>query len=345
MEEEYSSTKTYKVIELQKFKGALKIGERNFREPLVDEAMIKVMCSTIHPADLAYLNGTYGAVKPTLPIVPGFEGSGIIVKVGSGVNSDLIGKRCGLVGNSNIEGAYEGVWAQYCYASVNNLMIFDGEIPYETICFSIGNPLTAVGFLDTLRKKGETTVGQNGSSSSFGKIFIRLCAKEKVKTVNLVRKEEHIESLKSLGADYVFSTSSPTWEADFKNAVQDLKVTNFFECVGGNFTGKVMKLLPKTSTMYHFGNLELKRLGELDTSDFIFEKKILTGWWLSGWLQSLTKEETKYWRDFIINDMLSGSDVFTTTVSKSFSLEEYEYAFEYYLTHMSEGKVIIRPNN
>lgn len=342
----YSNDKTYKVIELEKFKGALKISSRNFKEPSENEVLVKVMCSTIHPADLAYMSGTYGPIKPTLPLVPGFEGSGLVVKIGSMVDQSLLGKRCGVAGNSNKDGStYEGTWSEYFYSDARNLMIFDGEISYDTICFSIGNPLTAVGFMDTLRKKGVNTVGQNGANSAFGKIFIKLCAKEGIKTVNLVRKEEQIESLKSLGGDYVFTTSSNSWQEDFKKTCSDLNVTNFFDCVGGNYTGWVMNLLPRGSTLYHFGNLELRRLGELDTHDFIFHKKELVGWWLTAWLQSLSKDELTKWRNYIIEDLNSGSDIFKTTVSKSFGLDEFEKAFEYYLTHMSEGKIILRPHS
>lgn len=224
-------------------------------------------------------------------------------------------------------------------------MVFSENVSYEYICFALANPLTSCGFLDTLRKKNAVSVAQNGASSAFGKIFIKHCAKEGIQTVNIVRKQQHIDSLKSLGANYVIDSSADNWESEFEALCKDLKITNFFDCVGGDMTGKCLKLLPENSTLYHFGNLELKRLGSIDTSDFIFKKKIMRGWWLLEWVQSLTTEEMIFWTNYITREFEDDSEVFKTTVSKSFPLEEFEKAFEYYIMNMSEGKIIIRPNH
>ena len=77
----------------------------------------------------------------------------------------------------------------------------------------------------------------------------------------------------------------------------------------------------------------------------IFQKKTLTGWWLSDWFKTISLEEIIYWKTFVVKEYESGSDLFETTVSKSFSLENYEKAFESYLANMSEGKILFKPNN
>ncbi len=342
--ENINTESTYKVIELAKYNGDLKLTERRFKELAKDEVLVKVMCSTIHPADISFLRGTYGKEKPNTPLIPGFEGSGVVVKVGEDVDKSLLNKRVGLSGRVEKDGTYSGLWSQYAYANYKHLMVFNKEIGYETICFSIGNPLTAVGFVDTVKKNGLTSLGQNGASSAFGKILTRLCKREGIKTVNIVRKEAYVQPLFDMGADYVLNSSNPDWEDELKRLCQENNVKNFFECVGGDYTGRILKCLPDEATVYHFGNLELKRLGMIDTSDFIFAKKKLTGWWLTGWLQNLSLEEALKAKNYVVSDLESGSDMFTSNVSKSYPFEEYQNAFEYYFTNMSEGKVIIRPN-
>jgi NADPH2:quinone reductase len=334
----------FKVVELVSYGGELKMTERKFRELEQDEVLVKVMCSTIHPADISFLRGTYGNQKPLTPLIPGFEGSGLIVKIAQNVDSSLLGKRVGLSGRVEKNGTYSGLWAQYTYANYKTLMVFNKEIPYETIAFSIGNPLTAVGFLDTVRKNGLTSLGQNGASSSFGRILTRLCKKEGIKTVNLVRKDAYIQPLIDMGADYVINTSNPTWEEELKKLCKENNIKNFFECVGGDYTGKILSCLPDNSTLYHFGNLELKRLGQINTSDFIFFGKKIVGWWLTAWVLNNNPDDNNKARKYIVDDLESGSDLFTTNVSNSYKFDEYQKAFEYYFTNMSEGKVIIRPN-
>ncbi len=335
---------TYSVIELKKFGGELEISQRNFRQLLPHEILIKVMCTTMHPADMAFLNGQYGDVKPKTPLIPGIEGSGLIINVGDSVDKSIIGKRCGISVNTSRESAMEGLWAQYHYTSLECIMVFNSEVSYDKLCFAMGNPLTCCGFLDTIRKTSAKSVAQNGASSACGRIFIKLCKKEGVKTVNVVRKDEYINTLKSIGADYVYNSSNTGWEKEFNKTCNDLDVKNCFECVGGDSTGILLKALPDESTMYHFGNLALKRIGSLDTSDFIFKKKKMCGWWLLIWMKGLTNEEKQYWSGYITKEFESDSDVFTTNVSKAFNFEDFMQGFEYYLMNMSEGKIIIRPN-
>lgn len=337
---------TYKAIELKNYGGPLTLTEKTLRDLDDQEVLVKVVCCTIHPADILNTKGLYGNPTPeSLPMIPGFEGSGIIVKVGSKLDSNLIGKRCNLVGNKDKSGKYQGLWAQYQYTTMPLLTIFNSEVDFEKICFTTVNPFTACGFLDTLKKQNIKIVGHNGASSAFAKMFIRLCSKEGIKTVNVVRKEEHVSKLKSIGADYVFNTSNENWENEFKSTCESLNVQHFFECVGGSMTGKILSLLPIGATVYHYGNLELKDISNVKTSDLIFQKKTLRGWWLSDWFTQISLEEIIYWKTFVVKEIESGSDLFDTAVSKSFSLEEYEKAFESYLANMSEGKILFKPNN
>ena len=63
---------------------ALRIERRPVPQPGPNEVLVKVAATPINPSDLAFLAGLYGFKKPT-PVVPGFEGSGIVVAVGSGM--------------------------------------------------------------------------------------------------------------------------------------------------------------------------------------------------------------------------------------------------------------------
>jgi NADPH:quinone reductase len=343
---EHSQPPTYKALELNKYGGSLTLKEKEFRDLDEEEVLVKVICATIHPADILNTKGLYGTpTQESLPMIPGFEGSGIIVKVGNKLDHSLIGKRCNLLANKGKDGKYQGLWAQYQYTTLPLLTIFNSEVNFEKICFTTVNPFTACGFLDTLKKLNVKIVGQNGASSAFAKMFIRLCAKEGIKTVNVVRKEEHVSKLKSIGADYVFNSSDENWENEFKSTCENLNVQHFFECVGGSMTGKILSLLPHGATVYHYGNLEVKDIGSVKTSDLIFQKKTLKGWWLSDWFKEITLDEIIYWKTYVVNEFETGSDLFDTATSKSFSLEDHEKAFESYLANMSEGKILFKPNN
>jgi len=333
---------SFNAVSISKYNGDPIFFKFPFRELGETEILIKIQTSTIHPADLAFVKGQYGRSIPDIfPIIPGGEGSGIIAQVGSKLDKNLIGKHVGLIANSNKTGSFYGLWGEYHYTSLQYCLIFDKELDYNLLTFSMGNPLTALGFLDTLKKHKVSAVVQNGSTSAFGKMFIKLCAQNGIKNISLVRRKEAIKNLLDIGAYKVISTREANWKNELKQVAQEENATVCFECVGGDFTGKILNAMPRNSTIYHFGNLELRRLEDIDTSDFIFEKKVMKGWWLMEWINGLNMKELEGYKAMIKESMESGSDLFITGYSKIFTLENFEEAFIYYISNMSEGKVIL----
>ncbi len=339
---------SYNVLQIEKYHTKPTPSTRNFRELKQGEVLIKVMSSTIHPADLFFLAGSYGRYQPDVfPIVPGFEGSGEIVKVGEGVEPGLVGRRASFICNPNKTGEYEGAWAQYVYVSRYLVIPFESStIPFEKISFSFVNPITVCGFIDTLQKTNVSTVIQNGAAGALGKMFIRLCVQHKIKTINLVRKEEQINELKNLGADYVINTSNNGWESEFEKLALETKAYAAFECVGDDTTAKLLSLMPDGSTVYNYGNLEAKPIRGVSSGDLIFRDKTLTGWWLSTWLSKLKPEEIMKWFEHIRQDLEGPNPIFETEYRKDhYTLSNFDEAFAAYTKNMSAGKAIIRPNN
>lgn len=348
---EIENKKEFKAIFLNKYGGDPIHNSLKFRDLEPDEVLIKMKTSTIHPADLAFTRGQYARYLPILPLIPGSEGSGVIVKLGSEIannenNKNLIGKRVSLFANPNTSGQFYGLWAEYHYTKLVNCLVYnDDNIDFNKITFSLLNPLTALGFLDTVTNKHKIdAVVQNGSTSAFGKIFVKLCKKYNIKNISIVRKKENIQKIYDIGAYKVISTSEENWKNDLKDVLGETQATVCFECVGGSQTGQIISLMPKNSTIYHFGNLELKRLEEIDTSDFIFHKKVLKGWWLNEWLQEKTKEQYDFYKNLIKESIENDEDLFISNYSKTFPLENFEEAFMYYFTNMSLGKIILEMN-
>ena len=333
----------YKVIELDKYGGKLSPSTRKHKILAKEEILIKIYGSTIHPADLMFLMGEYGDEKPSVfPLIPGFEGCGEIVQIGEGLSRSLIHKRVSVSSAFQRDGTFQGLWGEYHYTKLTNCMVFDSEISYDKICFALINPMTAIGFLDTLRKNKSKSVIQDGASGALGKMFTRLCSKEGITSLNIVRNQKHFLPLKKLGADYVISTDESKWHNTLEILAKELNATVFFDCVGGNLAGKILSLLPNNSTLYNFGNLELKKLG-IDSSSLIFKNKKVEGWWLLNWLKNLSSEEKKQWFNYIAEDIKKGSDLFLTEISHEFNLKQINDAIKHYSTSMSEGKVLLRP--
>ena len=176
---------------------ALRIERRPVPEPGPNQVLVKIAATPINPSDLAFLEGLYGFKKPT-PVVPGFEGSGVVVAVGSGMMGRYLnGKRVACV--SQEQG--DGVWAEYMVTTTSLAFPLDASVSLEQGAMSVVNPLTALAFL-TLAKEGRhKVIVQTAAASALGQMVNRLCKSEGIQSINIVRRDAQKELLKEQGAE------------------------------------------------------------------------------------------------------------------------------------------------
>src|SRR3954466_12024536 len=76
-------------------------------EPGPGEVRVRMIASPVNPSDLMVVRGRYG-VLPDLPSTPGFEGVGVVDKVGTGLLGRFVqGKRVTVINSAG------GNWAEY----------------------------------------------------------------------------------------------------------------------------------------------------------------------------------------------------------------------------------------
>jgi len=182
---------------------ALRIERRPVPQPGPNEVLVKVAATPINPSDVAFLEGRYGFKKPT-PVVPGIEGSGTVVSAGSGIMGRYLkGKRVACV--SQARG--DGVWADYMVTPASLAFPLDASVSLEQGAMSVVNPLTAMAFL-TLAKEGRhKVIVQTAAASVLGQMVSRLCKREGIQTINIVRREAQKELLKGQGAAIVLNSN------------------------------------------------------------------------------------------------------------------------------------------
>ena len=71
------------------------------------------------------------------------------------------------------------------------------------------------------------------AASNLGQMLVKACLKDGVSLVNIVRKPEQKELLRSLGAEHVCSSASPTFEDDLAAALKETAATLAFDATGG----------------------------------------------------------------------------------------------------------------
>ena len=283
--------------------------------PADDEVLIEVHAAPINPSDIGLLltfagdlsninisesgddlvasikihPGLMASMKPRLDksLAVGNEGAGIVVDAGKNVK-ELIGKTVGLAGGS--------MYSQYiCVPAINCLVMEEGTTPKEAAS-SFVNPLTALSFIETMKMENHSAIVHTAAASNLGQMLVKICKDDGIPLVNIVRKQEQVDILKNIGAEYVCNTSDPDFMKTLIKAVVETGATLGFDATGGGnngeLPGQILSAMEvaanKNSKEYsRYGSETYKQVyiyGGLDQTPSILKRSYGMSWGLGGWL-------------------------------------------------------------
>src|SRR5437764_7864112 len=221
--------------------------------PGADEVLVRVEASPINPSDLGLLvasadmitatvtgtperpvvtapvkDSTLGALSArldkSLPV--GNEGAGTVVAAGSSAAAQaLVGRKVAIAGGA-MYSQYRAVDASACLVLPEGATAKDGASSFV-------NPMTALGMTETMRREGHSALVHTAAASNLGQMLVKLCQKDGIPLVNIVRKPDQEELLKSLGATYVLNSTSPSFSRDLVEALKATSATLAFDATGG----------------------------------------------------------------------------------------------------------------
>jgi NADPH:quinone reductase-like Zn-dependent oxidoreductase len=222
-------------------------------DPAADEVVVRVEAAPINPSDLALLVGpadlstgkatgtrespVYTATVPEKTmralaarvdqsLAVGNEGAGVVVRAGSSPAAQaLLGKRVGALGGAMFA-EYRCVKVEQCLALPEGTTAAEGASSFI-------NPLTALGIVETMRAEGHKALVHTAAASNLGQMLVKICLKDGVPLVNIVRKDDQVALLKSLGAVHVVNSNTPTFMQDLTEALVATGATIAFDAIGG----------------------------------------------------------------------------------------------------------------
>ncbi|MFS0613274.1 zinc-dependent alcohol dehydrogenase family protein [Lederbergia ruris] len=185
-------------------------------EPLKEhEVLVRMLTRPINPSDLIPISGAY-AHRISLPTIPGYEGVGIVEKVGPFVSKSLIGQRV-----LPLRG--EGTWQEFVKTSVQFAVPIPDSIDDVTAAQLYINPVTAwVICKEVLKLKANDYLVMNAGGSAIGHIFAQLAKVLGFRLIAVTRNDTYTNDLLELGASRVIDTSQiPLYETimDLTNGV------------------------------------------------------------------------------------------------------------------------------
>jgi NADPH:quinone reductase-like Zn-dependent oxidoreductase len=278
-------------------------------EPGDDEVLVRIEGAPLNPSDLGLLLGpadlstlkaSGGVVTAKIPehlmgmlaaradesMPVGNEGGGVVVKAGSSSAAQaLLGRTVGVLGGA--------MYSQYrCVRASDCLPLADGTTSAQAAsCFV--NPLTALAMVETMRAEGHKALAHTAAASNLGQMLNKICMKDGVDLVNIVRSPAQVKILRDIGAKHIVDSSADSFMDDLVQALVDTGATIAFDAIGGGkLAGQLLNAMEvaanKTAKVYsRYGSTTYKQVyiyGGLDTGPTLLNRAFGMSWGIGGFL-------------------------------------------------------------
>lgn len=317
-------------------------------EPGPDEVIVAVEAAPINPSDLgllfagadmtaavvsgsaerpvvsapiphAAMRALSGRVGTPMPV--GNEGAGTVVAAGSSAAARaLLGKTVAVAGG--------GMYAQFRQVGAAACLELPDGMAAAEGASSFVNPMTVLGMIETMRLEDHSALVHTAAASNLGQMLNRLCICEQIPLVNIVRKPEQEELLRSDGASYVCNSSAPDFMAGLTDALSQTGATLAFDAVGGGrLASQILTCMEAaasaTAPGYHrYGSSVHKQVyiyGSLDRGPTELARSFGMAWGVGGWL--LTPFLQKIGAKGVARLMRRVAEGLTTTFASSYTAE------------------------
>ncbi|MDA9523153.1 NADH oxidase [Bradyrhizobium sp. CCBAU 11434] len=346
-------------------------------EPADDEVVVRIEAAPINPSDLGLLvgaadmstakaSGTKDApvitakvpdgamramgarIDQSLPV--GNEGAGVVIKTGSSdAAKALMGKTVAMIGGA--------MYAQYRTLKARDCQpLPEGTTAAEGASWFV-NPLTALGMTETMRREGHKALVHTAAASNLGQMLNKICIKDGIGLVNIVRSKEQAEILHKIGAKYVVDSSVPSFLDDLTNALVETGATIAFDAIGGGkLAGDILNCMEiainKTAKEYsRYGSSVHKQVyvyGALDIRPIELPRGFGMAWGVGGWLltpflQKIGPADIGRLRQRVVSELKTTfASHYTKVVSLQETLDPANIAV--YAKRATGEKFLINPN-
>lgn len=287
----------------------LRLADVPVAAPTGDEVLVRIEASPINPSDLGLLLGPADistlkseggvttakvpeqflkalAARLDQPMPVGNEGAGVVIAAGPDAKAQaLMGKTVALLGGA--------MYGQYRTVKAGDVLPLPADATAADGASCFVNPLTALGMTETMRAEGHTALVHTAAASNLGQMLNKICIKDGIDLVNIVRSPEQAKILKDIGAKYVVDSSAPTFQDDLLQALIATNATIAFDAIGGGkLAGQILAAMEvaanRNATSYsRYGSNTHKQVyiyGRLDLGPTLIGPDVGFAWGVGGFL-------------------------------------------------------------
>jgi len=346
-------------------------------EPGPDEVVVRVEATPINPSDLGLLTGAAdlstvkasgtkqspvitakvpetglkamsGRLDQSMPV--GNEGAGRVIRTGSSDKAKaLMGRTVSMIGGA--------MYAQYRTIRLSECMpLPEGTTAAEGASWFV-NPLTSLGMTETMRREGHKALVHTAAASNLGQMLNKICIKDGIALVNIVRSKEQADLLRKIGAKYVVDSTSPSFMDDLTNALAETGATIAFDAIGGGrLAGQILTAMEaavnRSAKAYsRYGSNVHKQVyiyGSLDPRPVELNRAFGMAWGVGGWLlfpflMKIGPADVQRLKERVVNELKTTfASHYTRVVSLQEALDLQNLAI--YAKRATGEKFLINPN-
>ncbi|CAM3194637.1 zinc-binding dehydrogenase [Paracoccus nototheniae] len=274
------------------------------------------LSARVSDAGLAAVRARIGQ---SLPV--GNEAAGTVVAAGPD-QAHLIGRRVAMIGGA--------MYAEFRLIGIDACIVLPEGAKAADGASLFVNPLTALGFVETMRAEGHSAIVHAPAASNLGQMLVRICQEDGIPLVNIVRSTAQTDLLRGIGATHIVDSSADSFTADLEQAIEATGATLAFDAIGGGeMTSQILNAMEavaarKMEGYDRYGSATLKQAyiyGALDTRPSILRRGFGFTWSIGGWLlfnflRSIDADTQKRMRARVADGMTTTfASHYTATVS------------------------------
>ena len=310
----------------------LQLDEIPTPEPGQGEVRVRLTHRSVNPADLSLVRGTYGRSRD-LPAIGGNEGAGVIDALGAGVEGLSVGQRVVKLGEAP-------TWQEAVVLPPDDVLLIPDALSDEAATQLFVNPLTAWLLLRAVPDLGPgDTIIQTAGASAVARIVTELARRMGIQVVAIVRRDDHVDRLRELGAvPVVAEANTSDTRRSLRQAVGDAGAQAVFDPVAGDAGALALSGLGDGGTHVVFGALSGEPL-PVPPGTLIYKNVTVQGVWRTQWFSRTPRVESRAALTELAS--LAADGAFSLPVDATFDLADGAEAARAATSHGRWGKILL----
>jgi NADPH:quinone reductase len=222
----------------------LTVAELPIPAPGPGQVLIKIAATGVNFIEIYFREGRY---KAPLPLIPGSEASGVVDKLGDGVEGFAVGDH---VASTAVQGSY----AEYALVPAAQLVHVPAGLDLKLAAAAILQGMTAhyLSHSTYPLKAGDTAL-IHAAAGGTGQLLVQMAHAIGARVIATVSTPAKAELAKSAGADEVILYTESDFEAESRRLTEGRGIDVVYDSVGKTTFEKSLNCLRPRGTMVLFG--------------------------------------------------------------------------------------------